>query len=128
MTLPTALARFNRSVTNRAARLVAGQVPGLGIVTHRGRVSGRTYTTPVLAFRRPGGYVFALTYGQGDWVRNVLHAGSAELLTRGRIHRLGHPRIDHDPSHAAFPRPIAAILRLLDVDEALVTDELPDDG
>jgi hypothetical protein len=81
-----------------------------------------------MAFRRPGGYLFALTYGQGDWVRNVLHAGSTELLTRGRTHRLDNPRIVRDASNAAFPRPVAMILRLLEVDEALVTDEVPTTG
>ena len=50
--------------------------PGMGVITHRGRRSGRIYETPVNVFRRSDGYVVALTYRAGaDWVRNVLTAG-----------------------------------------------------
>ena len=123
MPLPHAIARFNKSVTNRAACVVAGRMPGFGIVTHRGRRTGRTYHTPVNVSHRPGGFVVALTYGRGDWVQNVLAAGEAQLSTRGRTHRLDNPLTVTDPARAGLPAPVRGILALLNVDEFLYLDD-----
>ena len=123
MPLPPALARFNKKVTNRVTRPFASRLPGFGIVTHRGRRSGRTYSIPVNVFRGSGGWVFALTYGRGDWVKNVLAAGGAELHTRGRDHHVTNPRVVDDPSRSAVPRPVRAILKVIHADEFLYVDE-----
>jgi hypothetical protein len=45
------LARFNRRVTNRAARHIAGWAPTFALVTHTGRRSGHEYATPVNVFQ-----------------------------------------------------------------------------
>jgi hypothetical protein len=63
MPLPRPLARLNRRLTNRVAGRVAGRLPPFAIVAHSGRRSGRTYQTPIWAFRAPDGFVVALTYG-----------------------------------------------------------------
>jgi deazaflavin-dependent oxidoreductase (nitroreductase family) len=125
MPLPGSLARFNRTVTNHFMRLGAGHVPGFGIVTHQGRRSGRRYRTPVNVYRRPGGFALALVYGRGDWVRNVLAAGRAEILTRGRTHAVVNPRIVEDRDHPDLPAPVRQILRRIDVREVLLVDEEP---
>jgi deazaflavin-dependent oxidoreductase (nitroreductase family) len=121
--LSHAIGRFNRVATNRLTSLVAGRLPGFGIITHRGRRSGRTYRTPVNVFRRPGGFVVALTYGRGDWVKNVLAAGQAQVHTRGRAHSLSNPRVLRDPARTGLPASVRGILRLLNVDEFLWLDE-----
>jgi deazaflavin-dependent oxidoreductase (nitroreductase family) len=122
--LPRSLARFNRVVTNRIARRFAGRLPGFAIVVHRGRRSGRTHRTPVNAFRRPGGWVFALTYGPGaEWVRNVLAAGGCELIAGGRVHRLAVPRVVRDPGRRLVPAAVRPVLRLANVDHFLELDE-----
>jgi deazaflavin-dependent oxidoreductase (nitroreductase family) len=123
MPLPRALARFNKVVTNPVARLVAGWLPGFGIVTHVGRRSGREYHTPVNVFRRPGAFVVALTYGRADWVENVLAAGDAQLRTRGSTRHLDNPRTVTDPTRAGLPPLVRAILGRLHVDEFLWLDE-----
>jgi deazaflavin-dependent oxidoreductase (nitroreductase family) len=121
--LPSWLARFNRTVTNRVTRLVAGHLPGFGIVVHVGRRTGRRYRTPVNVFRRPGGYVIALTYGEvADWIRNVQRAGGCELERRGRLVRLTSPRVVVDPWAEEVPAPVRPILRLLGVDHFLELD------
>lgn len=125
MPLPESVARFNRAVTNRATRLVAPWLPGFGVVTHTGRRSGRAYETPVNVFVRPGGYVVALTYGRGDWVRNVLAAGGGRLRTRGRVHSVGNPRVIVDRSGAAVPRPVRWLLGRMRVTEFLFVDAVP---
>jgi deazaflavin-dependent oxidoreductase (nitroreductase family) len=122
MPLPHWLATFNRVATNRVTRLVAGHLPGFGIIIHRGRRSGRSYRTPVNVFHRDGGYTVALTYGGGDWVKNVIAAGEAELLTRGRAHRVGNPRVVRDLSRAGLPQPARTILGVIRVDRCLHLD------
>jgi deazaflavin-dependent oxidoreductase (nitroreductase family) len=88
----------------------------LAVVSHVGRKSGRTYRTPVVAFPNAGGYIIALVYGsESDWVKNVLAAGSCELLTRGRRVRLFDPRIETDPSNRWAPLPVRLVLRLIRV-------------
>jgi deazaflavin-dependent oxidoreductase (nitroreductase family) len=125
--LPSWLARFNRTVTNRVTRLVVGHLPGFGIVVHVGRRTGHRYRTPVNVFRRPGGYVIALTYGEvADWIRNVRSAGGCELERRGRLVRLTSPRVVVDRRAGEVPAPVRPVLRLLGVDHFLELDLAPD--
>jgi deazaflavin-dependent oxidoreductase (nitroreductase family) len=123
MPLPAAVARFNRSVTNHVTGRVADRLPGFGIVVHKGRRSGTEYRTPVNLVARDGGFVFALTYGRAEWVRNVLAAGSATVITRGRRHGIENPRLEPYRRDAGFPALARAILRLVRVEEMLVVDE-----
>jgi deazaflavin-dependent oxidoreductase (nitroreductase family) len=120
---PRRLARFNRRVTNRLAVPIAGRVPGLGVVVHTGRRSGRLYRAPVCAFRRPGGYVIALVYGaESDWPKNVLAAGGCTLLTHGAAVPLTAPRRVHTGRHRSVSAPARAVLRMLGVRDYLELD------
>ncbi len=49
-------------------------------------------------------------------------AGEAELITRGRTHRITHPRIVAMPGHPALPFPVRWILTRLRVDRSLLVD------
>ncbi|MGX7728511.1 nitroreductase family deazaflavin-dependent oxidoreductase [Rhodococcus sp. 2H158] len=112
MPLPRALARFNRVVTNRLARPLAGHLPLTAVIEHRGRRTGRRYRTPVLVFGRDGGYRIALTYGpRTDWVRNVLAAGGCTLHTRGRRIDLVDPVLGRDPAVRWAPPGVRTVLR-----------------
>jgi deazaflavin-dependent oxidoreductase (nitroreductase family) len=123
MPLPQRLARFNKRVTNRVARHVAGWMPGLAIVTHRGRVSAKEYRTPVNIFRsgiRGERCVFALTYGSNaDWVKNVRAAGRGTVRTRRSDIALTDPELVVDPTRRVVPAPARWILGLVHVDEFL---------
>jgi deazaflavin-dependent oxidoreductase (nitroreductase family) len=125
MPLPDSVARFNKAVTNQVTGRFAGRLPGFGIVVHRGRRSGTEYRTPVNLVARDGGYTFALTYGRSQWVRNVLAAGGATVITRGRAHRVENPRLAPYRADEGFPAPARAILKLVDVEEVLLVDESP---
>src|SRR2546422_108734 len=107
----------------RVAGVVAGRLAGFGIITHRGRRSGRTYHTPINVFRRPDGYIVALTYGQGDWVKNVLASGDAQIRSRGRTHPVDNPRVVNDPTRSGLPLPVRGILSVLKVDDFLLVDD-----
>jgi hypothetical protein len=61
MPLSKRVAHFNKHVTNRLTRHIAGWLPGFAIVSHVGRRSGRSYRTPVNVFRVGERYLFALT-------------------------------------------------------------------
>ena len=120
MVIPRSIARFNRVITNRISSVVAGWLPGFGIVEHAGRRSGRLYRTPVNVFRTGDGYVIALTYGPNtDWVKNVLAAGGCSVEVRGRRVRLTAPRIVHDADRRSAPPIVRQILAVLDVTEFL---------
>lgn len=105
MVLSKRVARMNRAGLNRITKRISGWMPGFGIVTHKGRRSGRTFRTPLNVFRTDDGFVFALTYGPGtDWVKNVLAAGGCELETRRRHYELVNPRVVHDETRKHMPR------------------------
>ncbi|WP_028477764.1 nitroreductase family deazaflavin-dependent oxidoreductase [Nocardia sp. CNY236] len=117
MVFPQALANINRYITNPAASVVAGRVPGFGIVLHKGRKSGRAYRTPVVVFERNAGYRIALTYGRNvDWVKNIRAAGDFALETRGRVVELTEPVIRCDPSMDWAPLGVRQVLRAISAD------------
>jgi deazaflavin-dependent oxidoreductase (nitroreductase family) len=123
MPMPRAMARVNKRVSNKLIGPIALVLPGFGVVTHRGRRSGRAFHTPVSVFPKPGRVVFALTYGVGsDWVKNVLAAGSCDLRSRGRTVHLVDPRIVHDENRTEIRPAERAVLRLLRVSDFLVLD------
>jgi deazaflavin-dependent oxidoreductase (nitroreductase family) len=85
-------APLSTRVFNPLTRLVAGRLPGFGVLTHTGRRTRRRYRTPLLVLRRGDDYVVALWYGSDvHWVKNVLAAGGGELQTRRRNVRLAEP-------------------------------------
>jgi len=101
------LAPLTTHVFNRVTRLVAGRLPGFGVLTHAGRNTRRRYRTPLLVLRRGDDYVIALWYGSDvHWVKNVLAAGACELETRSRNVRLAEPRVSADPARRLLPLPL----------------------
>jgi len=77
--------RFNKTATNPRVLRTAGSARSqTSLIRHAGRSTGRTYETPVDAMRTATGFLIALPYGtRSDWLRNVLAAGSATVVTRG---------------------------------------------
>ena len=123
MPFPRRLARVNRRATNRVVFPLARVAPGLAVVVHTGRRSGRSYRTPVTAFRTPRGYVIALIYGaESDWPKNVLAAGGCTLLTRGAAVPVTAPRQVHSGRHPSIPAPASAVMRMLRVHDFLELD------
>ena len=94
MQLPQWLARFNRHVTNPVQRLWAGWAPGMGILEHVGRKSGKQYRTPLNVFPTDDGVAVLLTYGPDrDWLKNITAAGRARMKRMGRTIELTDPRV-----------------------------------
>lgn len=115
------LRRIATRYVNPVMRPVAGRLPGFGILTHRGRKTGRSYQTPINLFRRGDTYFFFLTYGSdAQWVKNVLSTGSCSVETRGRLVELVEPELVTDPEL----RPAPPIVRFVERRIAGVTQYL----
>jgi deazaflavin-dependent oxidoreductase (nitroreductase family) len=99
-------------VVNPVTRLFAGRLHGFGLLTYRGRRSGRRYRTPVNVWPRGDEYTFILTYGSdAEWVKNVCAAGQCSIRVQGRDVRLMDPELIVDQTLNMWPGP--AILRAI---------------
>lgn len=117
-----AVRRLNRSVTNPRVMRTAGSVDTpTSLIRHVGRASGRTYETPVDTIDTGDGILIALPYGtRADWVRNVLAAGSATVVSRGGSFGVEAPVITStDEVVDRIPARTRTVLRLFGVTECL---------
>lgn len=115
MRFPRWYARWNRIATNKLVRLWAGWVPAMGLLTHVGRKSGRSYRTPLNVFPTVTGVAVFLPYGANttEWLKNLQAAGEAELQRYGKTFRVSAPRVttkaEAQPLVLARWRPIYAL-------------------
>jgi deazaflavin-dependent oxidoreductase (nitroreductase family) len=128
MPIPMAVARFNRRVTNPLLGGLSKRAPGLAMIIHQGRRSGKTHETPMMIFPSAGGCVMALTYGSKvDWVRNLVAAGGGEMIHRRKRIRLERPRlISEAEGMALMPAFVRVVLRTIGVTEFLRVEKAPD--
>lgn len=126
MPIPRSVPRsaFMRNVFNPFAARVGGHAPFMGVVIHRGRKSGETYRTPVLAFRLRMGFAIALTYGRGtDWERNVLAAGGCSIESRGETTPMTNPRVlTGTEAMDALPAALRPVMKVMRVDNVMILD------
>lgn len=90
-----AVRRFARGIGNPFQLRSAG-TPGsyASVIRHRGRVSGRTYETPVAARLTEDGFVIATVYGPNtDWLKNVLADGCATIVHEGETLEVDRPEL-----------------------------------
>lgn len=76
------------------------------VVEHTGRRSGKHFSTPIVADRVGDQLLIPLPYGtQVDWVRNVLHAGGATVVSKGRkYHAVAPELVDATQALPELPR------------------------
>ena len=113
------VARYVNPVTLR----IAGRrwMPIVGILHHRGRQSGRAYSTP-LGMRRLGdSFVMPRTFGENAaWYLNVLAAKGCVVTYLGKDYTLVEPEvIDYATAAPAFPRYERLQFRLIGINEYL---------
>jgi hypothetical protein len=91
--------RFRHVATryiNPITRRVARRLPSFGVLTHRGRKTGRSFHTPVNVFRRGDEYYFFLTYGVGRAMGEKRPCRQVVLARNTRASRHARrPRVDH---------------------------------
>ncbi|UXA18088.1 nitroreductase family deazaflavin-dependent oxidoreductase [Mycobacterium sp. SMC-4] len=117
-----AVRRLNKQVTNPRVMRTAGTARArTSVIGHVGRSSGRTYQTPVDVVPTPSGYLVALPYGtRVDWLRNVLAAGSATVLTNGEQITVDSPTVvATDSVSRLIPARTLRTLKLFGVSECV---------
>jgi len=124
-----AIVRAAARLINPLSLLVAGRrwMPILGVLHHRGRVSGRMYATPL--GMRPLGDTFLMprTFGENAaWYLNTLAAGWCSVTYRGRDYTLISPEVvDYTTAAPAFPRYELLQFRLVGINEYLRLKQAP---
>jgi deazaflavin-dependent oxidoreductase (nitroreductase family) len=89
-----------------ALRSAGKEGSSTSVVRHVGRQSGRAYETPVIAVQHDDSFVIALPYGQRtDWLKNVLGAGSAVIVSNGRTYEVERPEVIPMAEATAYFRP-----------------------
>ncbi len=84
--VPAFVKPYNRLVRSFAGRRL------YALLRHRGRRSGKTFETPVMAWPTAGGMLVPVSWGtQSDWYRNLMAASGCEVQLRGRWHRCADP-------------------------------------
>jgi deazaflavin-dependent oxidoreductase (nitroreductase family) len=100
----------------------AGQAgSAYGLLRHLGRTSGQTYETPLGIERTEDGFVIAVVYGEKtQWLKNVLAAGSAEIVLEGETYPVERPEIvPIEEANAYIPERDQRMSSLVGVTEAL---------
>jgi deazaflavin-dependent oxidoreductase (nitroreductase family) len=93
MKFPPWFENFQIKYINPVAVPIARFVPGVTVIKHRGRTSGRNLETAVSAYRKGHTVAIMLAHGKTNWVKNILAAGEADILLGGRDVHLVNPRI-----------------------------------
>ncbi|MFC9918240.1 nitroreductase family deazaflavin-dependent oxidoreductase [Agromyces binzhouensis] len=90
-------------------------IPPFSFVRTVGRRSGRTFETPLILARVPGGFVAELTYGdEVNWYRNLIAAGGGTVGWKRREIAVEAPEpMATDAGLRAFGPPAEWVLRLL---------------
>ena len=124
-----AIVRAAARLINPLILLIAGRrwMPILGVLHHRGRVSGRMYATPL--GMRPLGRTFLLprTFGENAaWYLNTVAAGWCTVTYLGRDYTLIAPEVvDYATASPAFPRYELVQFRLVGINEYLRLEQAP---
>ena len=91
---------------NPFAILLAGTplLPPYGVITRRGRRSGKLFRTPVVVRPTEDGFIVPMPWGEGtDWYRNVRAAGECTIRWKGRDYAMLRPEVlDTATAAAAF--------------------------
>jgi deazaflavin-dependent oxidoreductase (nitroreductase family) len=115
--LPRGFARFNRRFANPVIRHVAGSIGPLTLIRHRGRRTGRAFSTPVMSFTTDDGLVIGVVYGSNsDWVKNVCTSPRVEVKRRGQSRQYEAARlVERDQGLDLVPAIVRGAFRALGV-------------
>jgi len=119
MLVPPALERLQIKYLNPLVRPFTKWMPGLAVIKHRGRTSGKEYETIVTPAREGSVLAIGLIHGKTNWVKNVLAAGEADIRVGGKDLHLVNPRVL--PAGGADPTVPARL-----VGKRLTVGQLPD--
>lgn len=93
MIFPAWLERLQIKYVNPLLRPLSKRMPGLGVIKHTGRTSGKPYETIVTPYRKGSVLAIGLAHGKTNWVKNVLAAGEADIAIGKTTLHLVRPRV-----------------------------------
>lgn len=87
-----------------------------GLVSYRGRRSGKAYTLPIAIAATPDSFVIPMPFPNAQWIKNVLAAGECEVRWDGRNWHAVEPQIiekaEGAPAFGLIPRLSMRVLPL----------------
>lgn len=94
-------------------------LPMFAVIHHRGRRSGRVYSTPVGARPTIDGFVIPLTFGkQADWFRNLQAANGCVIRWKGADYTLVKPEVvDWATARPAFYPLELAVMPVIGIEQ-----------
>jgi len=108
MRFPVWFEKFQIKYFNPAVKPLAKYMPGMSVIKHRGRTSGKEYETVVSAYRKGDTLAILLAHGKTNWVKNILAAGEAHIQHKRQDLHLINPRLvpagSDDPSLPGIAR------------------------
>lgn len=115
------LRRFNRNFLNRITRLFAGRF-FYSLVYHTGRITGKQYSTPVIAAKGDAQIFIPLPYGADtDWYLNIKAIGCCQVKMRGKIYAANNPEItDEKTALPAFSRSLQCAFKKAAINQFLI--------
>ena len=108
---PKGMATATRIINPLVMKLAGTRLlPLYGVITHRGRRSGKVFHTPVVVRPTVGGFIVPMPWGETtDWFRNVRAAGGCVIRWKGREYAMVDPRVLRaEEAYAAFSGPTRA--------------------
>jgi deazaflavin-dependent oxidoreductase (nitroreductase family) len=99
-----------------------------GVIRHRGRRSGREYSTPIWAVPTTDGFIISLPFGEGaDWLKNVRAAGRAMVETRGETWAVVEPKVlDRETALPLLPSRARLLFGLAGIERYVRLRKLPE--
>jgi deazaflavin-dependent oxidoreductase (nitroreductase family) len=109
---------------------LSGRLPPLALLHHRGRRSGKAYSTPVQAYRAGDGFIVGLAYDRdAAWALNLLTAGGGQMTRAGKRYRLSNPRRTSGPDALGrLPGWASWMMRALDIEDFIEFDATAAEG
>jgi deazaflavin-dependent oxidoreductase (nitroreductase family) len=124
------IVRLAARFVNPLVLLIAGRrwMPIVGILHHRGRRSGRAYSTPIGMRPLGDGFVIPQTFSDNAaWYQNAKAAGGASVTYLGHSYQVVDPEVvGYATAKAAFPRYELLLFRLIGINEYLRLRRVPE--
>ena len=126
------MVRITHATAPLAVRVAeTGAIPIWAVVRHRGRKSGKLYSTPIAIRPTPDGFILPLPWGEGtDWCRNLRAAGGGAIRWGGADIEITDPELVDAaaamPFFDAYMRPIMKLIGIKKVLRVRRTVAAPD--
>ena len=124
------IGRLTRLLNPFILRRAGSRRSTFAVLHHRGRRSGRAYTTPTSARPTADGFVVPLTFGErADWFQNVQAAGGCIIQWKGVKYAMIEPEvIDRAATRSVFSPLERALLPLIGVERFVHMRYAPTSG